>query len=88
METLDKQCISDLNDPKVGYYGEWVYYETLDEREEAFEYLRLWKKFVLKKLRGLKQSMHDQIVERTDIYNNGVNTLGIKIRMIEDNNEK
>lgn len=34
---------------KSNFYGEWVHYESEDEKEQAKQYLKLWKKFFLKK---------------------------------------
>jgi hypothetical protein len=40
------------------WYAEWVYYEDKEELKDAEEYLRLWMKFILKRLRSLKYVDH------------------------------
>lgn len=81
--------INDLEKPTSGFYAEWVSYEDCKEREEAFDYLRLWKKFLLKKLPSLEQVGFDQIIERNDIHGKGFNTLGIKIELrLREDGEK
>ena len=82
MQTLDKQPISDQTES--GFYGEWAYFENDEEKEDAYKYLVLWKKFMLKKLSGLKQKGHDHIVLRPNIFDSGFSTLGIKIEMVRD----
>lgn len=50
-------------DSNLAYYGEWV--EILDDGEkgEALQYLELWKKFILRKLKGARL-IDSQIVEK------------------------
>ncbi len=68
------------------FFGEWVYFENDEEKEDAYKYLALWKKFMLKRLRNMEQVGHDQIVLRNNIedFNRKIiptMTLGIKIEM-------
>ncbi len=68
------------------FFGEWVYFENDEEKEDAYKYLALWKKFMLKRLRDMEQVGHDQIILRNNIedYNGKIiptMTLGIKIEM-------
>lgn len=69
------------------FFGEWVYFDNEEEKEDAYKYLALWKKFMLKKLPDMEQVGQDQIVLRTYTENMigqkfPINTLGIKIEMI------
>lgn len=92
MMRMDKniQMISEKMEP--GCYGEWVFYEDEDEKLLAMQYLNLWRIFMLKKLKGLKQFGDESIIDRQNIQpcsllvdlNEGsiVNTLGIKIQMV------
>lgn len=74
---------------KLSYFSEWVYWDDEEEREEAIQYLRLWKKFLLGKLGNMEQQGQDQIVIRSDLekdsyfMNLSRNTIGIKIAMKE-----
>ena len=77
-----------------GFYGEWVFYENEDEKLLAMEYLKLWRIFTLKKLKGLKQFGDEEIIDRQKIkpcsllgeLNEGsiINTLAIKIQMVSE----
>jgi hypothetical protein len=76
-------CISDeIMEP--GFYGEWVFFETEEERQDAYKYLALWKHFLMKKMKGLKQVGHDQIVLRPNVNSLGLSTLGMKIELRAD----
>ncbi len=60
------------------FYGEWVFLDDESEREDALQYLNLWKKFILRKF------VDCEFVEDQIIYKPGLNevirpTLGIKI---------
>ncbi len=68
------------------FFGEWVIFENEEEKEDAYKYLALWKKFMLKRWRNMEQVGNDQIVLRNNIEDfNGnkvpIMTLGIKIEM-------
>lgn len=70
------------------FYGEWAPFDTDEEKEEAYEYLRLWKKFMLKKLGNRGQVGNDSIILRNyDIFTDSKfkMTLGIKIQVEDDN---
>ena len=49
---------------KEHFYGEWVRYDNEEERQEAIQYLALWKKFFLKKLPLGAELILDQLIER------------------------
>lgn len=70
----------ELSEPKDGFYGEWVPYESEEEQEEALTYLALWKKFLLKKLCSLEQVGGDQIVIRLATSSQS-STLGLKFEL-------
>jgi|SRR6187402_3959924 len=79
-----------LQEDDLCWFGEWVYWETEEDLDDAYKYLALWKKFHLKKLPKMIQDGHDQIVLRPAMYeeslagilpNLGRATLGIKIAM-------
>ena len=74
-----------LNKDETEFFGEWVFYETSEEYEDAIKYLQLWKKFILKKLYYLEQIGVDHIILKNDIHGTGKNTLGIKIEMKNKN---
>lgn len=81
-EPLDKmQPLTEKMKP--GFYGEFTYVENESDLEDAYKYLALWKKSILKKLKGLKQIGEDQIVYRPANPEIGMSmsTLGIKIEM-------
>lgn len=69
------------------FYGEWVYYNTPEEREKAILYLELWKFFQLKRFE--KEEIFDEsIIDRPDsvLYRDKdgetkvkASTLGMKI---------
>jgi hypothetical protein len=80
INTIDKQP-ADAEVMKPGFYGEWVAWEDDDELNKAYEYLALWKHFFVRKLRGLEQVGHDQIVLRPKSEHQAIGTLGIKIQM-------
>lgn len=68
------------------FYGEWVYFENDEEKEEAILYLKLWKKFLLKQFHNMHQVGQDQIVIKNYIEDFKGNklpimTLGIKIEL-------
>lgn len=72
------------------FFGEWVYWDNEEEKEQAILYLRLWKKFQLKRLNDMEQVGDDQIILRTEIQDYSLKgfmpnlsrpTLGIKIAM-------
>lgn len=86
----------DLEENEVKYFGEWVFWDTEEDLEDAYKYLALWKKFHLKKLPKMIQDGHDQIVLRPALYedslggmlpNLGRATLGIKIAMKRKEND-
>lgn len=75
---------------KEHWFGEWVYFENDEEREDVYKYLTLWKRFLLRKLSGMTQKGSDQIILRPSnctesmdslTYNN-LPTIGIKICMV------
>lgn len=73
-------------DLKISWYGEWVPYENSDEREEALQYLKLWKKFFLKKCSDL-QFVDDQLTDKPKIEFAEFSrpaTLAIKIRCMRN----
>ncbi len=68
------------------FFAEWVYFDNEEEKEDAYKYLALWKKFMLKRLVGMEQVGVDQIILRNSIESfsgekSSINTLGIKIQM-------
>lgn len=63
------------------FYGEWVFYEGEEERNEAETYLKLWAKFYPKKL-NVKVLSTSDLIERQDIFGSGKTTLGIKIATV------
>ncbi len=72
------------------FFGEWVYWDTQEDLEDAYKYLALWKKFILKRLDDMEQEGEDHIILRPAMYeeslggmlpNMGRATLGIKIAM-------
>lgn len=80
----------DLKENEIRYFGEWVFWENEEEKEEAIQYLSLWKKFFLKKLPDMVQEGHDQIVLKPSVQQDSLGgllpkmskpTLGIKIAM-------
>ena len=77
-------------DEQLHFFGEWVYWDTQEELEDAYKYLALWKKFILKKLSGMEQVSDDQIVLRPPrneeslkeiMPNLSRGTLGVKFAM-------
>jgi len=80
------------------WYGEWVFFDNDEEKKEAEEYLRLWKKFILKRLHPLV-CVDTQIIEKKiedyQSFNGkcvlepkGKYTLGIKIQMGKEMTEE
>jgi len=70
-------------------YGEWVIIDESipEDLESALEYLDLWKKFVLRKLK--KQGLtyvDDQIVKKEKVDEYTESSLGIKIFMTDITN--
>lgn len=63
------------------FFREWVYFTNPEERQQAYDYLNLWKKFHLKRFPDLEQVGEDSWVENKDVFQLGVNTLGLKIAM-------
>ena len=63
---------------KTHFFGEWVFFDDEEEKEDAYKYLALWKKFILKRLPDMEQIGYDQIVIKAGFPSN---TLGIKIEM-------
>jgi len=66
---------------KIDFISEWVEYIDEKDKEEALMYLKLWKKYILRKMGNPKVLTPDQIVHRSvpalDTIT-FVNTLGIK----------
>lgn len=62
---LDTTSIFDVHDCREGFYGEWVPVYTEQDKVDALEYLRLWKKFLLLKLDYMKQTGEEIIVDHT-----------------------
>ena len=80
----------DLKEDDVRYFGEWVFWDTQEDLDDAYKYLALWKKFHLKRLLDMQQDGHDQFILRPAMYeeslgkvlpNMGRATLAIKIAM-------
>jgi hypothetical protein len=62
------------------FLGEWVFWENEEELKDAYIYLELWKKFILKRLPEMEQVGNDHLVLRpADVLGRG--TLGMKIEM-------
>jgi hypothetical protein len=49
---------------KEHFYGEWVRYDNEEEKIEAEQYLKLWKKFFLKKLPEEMEFVEDHLIDR------------------------
>jgi hypothetical protein len=72
------------------FFGEWVFYTDQDDKNDAYEYLRLWKKYILRRLTNYEY-IQEQYVDREKIDSfigpTDKNTLGIKIEMrLKDEN--
>ncbi len=63
------------------FYSNWVFYNNDEEKKEAETYLILWKKFLLKKVSHLEQVGPDQLVDRLNLNDTGISTLGLKIEL-------
>ena len=72
--------MEDTEDLKGDYWRHWVIFEGDDEKEEALNYLKSWKKFAIRKFQ-LEDYGDEHIVERIGIGDNKVNTLGIKFKI-------
>jgi len=79
-----------MENDKINFFGEWVYWENEEELVEAHTYLSLWKKFILKRLNNMQQEGHDQIILRPAMYQENMRgvmpnlergTLALKISM-------
>lgn len=70
-----------LPNDDTSFFGEWVFFENPEEFEEANEYLKLWKKFFLKKIPSLEQVGKDYMITKHDINDTGKSSLGIKIEV-------
>lgn len=78
-----------MDTEKEHWFAEWVYFENDEEKEDAYKYLALWKKFLLRKLKGMIQKGDDQIIIRSYSYSESMSpitypnlpTIGIKICM-------
>lgn len=79
--------LSEYNKLGSGFYGEWVPYDDEEDKEDAILYLKLWKKFILRKLIGLEQKGHDQIIIKP-AYLGQPSTIGIKFEMKEIDEKK
>ena len=73
-----------MND-EYTYFGEWVEYRDEKEKEEALQYLQLWKKFFLRKISDME--LNDELIiyrphiESFDGIKMPYPTIGIKIEM-------
>ncbi len=67
------------------YFGEWVEYRDDAEKCEAYQYLELWKKFIIRKLVGLEfvteQFTDHPYLESFSGIKSPSSTLGIKIHL-------
>lgn len=72
------------------YFGEWVFWDSQEDLEDAYKYLALWKKFFLKEVPNMISEGDDQIILRPPmpeeslaglLPNMGRGTLGIKFVM-------
>lgn len=63
------------------FFGEWVYWDDDKELQDAYVYLALWKKFIVKRLPDMEQVGNDQFVLRPIDENQERATVGIKIEM-------
>lgn len=66
------------------FYAEWIHFDDEKELEEAHLYFSLWKKNLLRKLKGYKQKGHDQIIIRTASLTSPECTIGIKIQVVKN----
>jgi hypothetical protein len=77
---LDSGSVFDIYDCPPGFFGEWVPVYTEQDKKDAYEYFRLWKKFLLLKLHHLKQKNEDHIIDNSNPATPFIKpTLGIKI---------
>lgn len=66
------------------FYAEWIHFDDEKELEEAHLYLSLWKKNLLRKLKGYKQKGHDQIIIKPASLTSPECTIGIKIQVVKN----
>ncbi len=70
------------------FYGEWVEWENEEEKEQALQYLALWKRFFLKKVPDL-ELIEEQLVYNVGLFLEGSNkernAIGIKLQMRGEN---
>jgi len=67
------------------WFGEWVIIENDDEKEEAYQYLKLWKKFLLRRFPGMESIGEDMFIERSTESMDflSTKTLGIKFEVTQ-----
>lgn len=68
------------------FYGEWVEYNSPEEKDEAIVYLNSWKKFILKKIKKYELICEHPLIERNyteNMYGERfpINTLAIKLEL-------
>lgn len=74
-------CYIPIEDAKPGFYGEWAFYDNEDEKQEAIQYLNLWKKVFLKKIQKKIKEEYPLIFRNELVGCKGKNTIGIKIQI-------
>lgn len=65
---------------KDHYFGEWVEYQSEEEKLQAIDYLALWQKFFLRKIPELEY-IENHLVCGPDCLGENKSTLGLKLRM-------
>jgi len=77
--------IVDIEELKEGFYGEWVYIHTPEEKAAAEQYLNLWKHFFINKFKGFK--IIDEIFCFQPEFADRPETFGLKIQVAKINEE-
>lgn len=60
------------------WFGEWVEYRDEEDKIDAKNYLHLWKKFILRKLKNL-ELIEERWVDRNKSFSTSITTLGLKL---------
>ena len=79
---IDKKSAFDIFDCPPGFYAEWVPVYSEEDKKDAYEFLRLWKKFLLLKLDYMQQKGQDYFIDHsTPEYPFIKGTIGLKIEL-------
>ena len=82
MSKINQQGNALNNDLEAGWYGEWVFYENDYDKELAYIYLKLWKRFFMSKSTDLTLK-NEAIIDKPHLIGKNIGTLAIKFEMVE-----